>query len=153
MTRFLDLFQNSKIMSKNKNKKKRRIKDVDWSADEHFDKGRSLIYIEHSVECPIFQVKADAFADFLQERFPERMFQLVRNNNGKLTPRDGAFEIQFSQNARTSKYNLWSGLDKGPPRRDKFPDFETLVPEVQRILKKFYPDVVTTIDDGDDDYD
>lgn len=137
-------------MGKGGKGKKKRVKDVDWSADEHFDKSRSMVYIEHTAECPIFQVKAEAFANFLQERFPERMIQLVRNNNGKLVPRDGSFEIEFSQNARTSKHNIWSGLERGPPRRDKFPNFESLVPEVTKILKKFYAEVVTTLDDDDD---
>ncbi|XP_068147327.1 selenoprotein BthD [Drosophila tropicalis] len=130
--------------------KHKKSKDIDWTANENFLKERSMIYIEHTTECPIFQTKAEEFGSFLQEHFPERLFQLVRNKNG--TPRDGAFEIGFSQNARTSVHNLWSGLDKGPPRRDKFPaNYDMLLPDVQRILKKFYPDKPVGMDEDDED--
>ncbi|EDW74557.1 uncharacterized protein Dwil_GK21341 [Drosophila willistoni] len=131
--------------------KHKKSKDIDWAANENFLKERSMIYIEHTTECPIFQTKAEECGTFLQEHIPERLFQLVRNKNGKQVPRDGAFEIGFSQNARTSVHNLWSGLDKGPPRRDKFPaTYDMLLPDVQRILKKFYPDKPVGMDEDDD---
>ncbi|KAI8120664.1 Selenoprotein BthD [Lucilia cuprina] len=116
-------------------KAKKKPKEIDWSADVNFDKNRSIIYIEHSLECPIFSIKAEEFLKYLQMQIPDRQFVLIRN------------QYEFSQHARTSKHNLWSGLDRGPPRRDKFPKFETLMPEVQRVLKKFYPDVVTNIEE------
>ncbi|XP_023294039.2 selenoprotein H [Lucilia cuprina] len=128
-------------------KAKKKPKEIDWSAEANFDKNRSIIYIEHSLECPIFSIKAEEFLKYLQMQIPDRQFVLIRNQYGKLEPREGAFEIEFSQHARTSKHNLWSGLDRGPPRRDKFPKFETLMPEVQRVLKKFYPDVVANIEE------
>ncbi|XP_037937950.1 selenoprotein H-like [Teleopsis dalmanni] len=122
-----------------KQKKGKKIKDIDWAADENFSKTRSVIYIEHTTECPIFQRKAEEFREFLEAEVPEREFVLIRNGNGKKVPRLGAFEISFSQNARTSQYDIWSGIDKGPPRRDKFPEsFELVMPEVRKILKKFY---------------
>ncbi|SPP75247.1 selenoprotein BthD [Drosophila guanche] len=134
-------------------KAKKKVKEVDWTADENFSKERSIIYVEHTTECPIFQIKAEECGVFFQERIPERQFQLVRNKNGKQAPRDGAFEIGISQNARTSVHELWSGLTKGPPRRDKFPnDFEVLVPDVQRVLKKFYPDKAVGISDDEEDH-
>jgi len=130
----------------------KKKKDVDWADDEHFSKERSMIYVEHTYECPIFQTKADECGAFLQQRIPERKFQLVKNKYGRQVPREGAFEIGFSQNARTSVHLLWSGLDKGPPRRDKFPvDYETLVPDVNRILKKFYPDKAVGVLEEDED--
>ncbi|KAH8252306.1 hypothetical protein KR038_004808 [Drosophila bunnanda] len=138
-----------KNSSKGSTKKK---KEVDWASDEHFTKDRSMIYIEHTTECPIFQTKADECCTFLQHRIPERKFQLVKNRYGRLIPRDGAFEIGFSQNARTSVHLIWSGLDRGPPRRDKFPaDYEAIVPDVQRVLKKFYPDKAVGISDDEDE--
>lgn len=130
----------------------KKKKDVDWASDEHFTKDRSMIYIEHTYECPIFQTKADECCAFLQHRFPERKFQLVKNKYGRVPPRDGAFEIGFSQNARTSVHLIWSGLERGPPRRDKFPpDYEYIVPEVQKVLKKFYPDKAVGVSDEDED--
>lgn len=94
-------------------------------------------------------MKADEFLRYMQAAVPERQFVLVRNGFGKIEPRHGAFEIQFSQNARTSKHDIWSGLDKGPPRRDKFPKFDDIFPNVQKVLKKFYPDIVPKDDDDE----
>ncbi|XP_030387674.1 selenoprotein BthD [Scaptodrosophila lebanonensis] len=132
--------------------KKKKAKDIDWASDEYFTKERSMIYIEHTHECPIFAVKAEECGEFMKQRIPERQFQLVRNKNGKQAPRDGAFEIGFCQNARTSMHEIWSGLNRGPPRRDKFPPtFEQLVPDVQRILKKFYPDKAVGLSDDEED--
>ncbi|XP_039481964.1 selenoprotein BthD [Drosophila santomea] len=130
----------------------KKKKDVDWAADENFSKDRSMIYIEHTYECPIFQTKADECGSFFTQRIPERKFQLVKNRNGRQVPREGAFEIAFSQNARTSEHLLWSGLEKGPPRRDKFPlEYEALVPDVNRILKKFYPDKAVGVADDEEE--
>ncbi|EDW90844.1 selenoprotein BthD [Drosophila yakuba] len=130
----------------------KKKKDVDWAADENFSKDRSMIYIEHTYECPIFQTKADECGSFFTQRIPERKFQLVKNRNGRQVPREGAFEITFSQNARTSEHLLWSGLEKGPPRRDKFPlEYEALVPDVNRILKKFYPDKAVGVADDEEE--
>lgn len=92
-------------------------------------------------------MKADEFLRYLQSEIPERQFVLIRNHFGKVEPRPGAFEIEFSQHARTSKHNLWSGIERGPPRRDKFPAFEVLMPEVRKILKNFYPDVVANVEE------
>ncbi|XP_073828101.1 selenoprotein H [Musca autumnalis] len=133
-------------------KSKKRQKEIDWTADANFLKTRSIIYIEHSLECPIFATKAEEFLKFLQSQIPERQFALIRNGYGKQQPREGTFEIEFSQNARTSRHCLWSGMDKGPPRRDKFPNFDNLMPSIQKILKKFYPDPSTmNADDERDD--
>ncbi|XP_053952191.1 selenoprotein BthD [Anastrepha ludens] len=124
-----------------KSKKTKKPREADWAADPNFDKNRAMIYIEHTLECPIFLTKAEEFAAYVAEQVPNRIIQLVRNNNGKLAPRDGAFEIGFSQNARTSVHQIWSGIDKGPPRRDKFPpNYEPLMEEISKVLKKFYPD-------------
>lgn len=134
--------------------KKKQRKNVDWSTDENFSKDRSIFYIEHSLECPIFGMKAEECLSFFKDRIPEREFQLVRNRNGKQVPRDGSFEVTVSQNARTSEHLLWSGLMRGPPRRDKFPNFGELVPDVRSVLKKFYAEAVVDDDEeeekGDD---
>ncbi|EDW10230.1 selenoprotein H [Drosophila mojavensis] len=130
---------------------KKKGKLIDWADDDHFSKDRSIFHIEHTTECPIFQVKADECLTFFQQRIPEREFQLIRNKNGKQVPREGAFEVRVSQNARTSEHLLWSGLNRGPPRRDKFPRYETLVSDVHRVLKKFYADKVVDLDEEEED--
>lgn len=121
-------------MPPKENKKGKKI--LDYAADELFDPNRCMIHIEHTDECPIFHIKAIEFLNFLIERFPERKFVLIRN---KEPARDGAFEIQFSQTARTSNHCLWTGIKKGPPRQRKFPkSYELLLPEIEKILKKIY---------------
>ncbi|XP_017471339.1 PREDICTED: selenoprotein BthD [Rhagoletis zephyria] len=137
-----------------KGKKPKKIREIDWAADANFDKNRCMIYIEHTHECPIFQTKAEEFAAYVRVQVPNRIIQLVRNQNGKVSPREGAFEIGFSQNARTSVHKLWSGIDMGPPRRDKFPpSYEPLMQEIRNILKKFYPEAPEKdlLEDMDDD--
>lgn len=115
---------------------KKAKKVVDYAADEFFDPNRSMIHIEHTDECPIFNIKAVEFLNFLIERFPGRSFVLIKN---KIPARPGAFEIHFSQTARTSEHCLWTGIKKGPPRKRKFPkSYELLVPEIEKILKKIY---------------
>ncbi|XP_067635649.1 selenoprotein H [Eurosta solidaginis] len=131
------------MATKKKKQSKKKQREIDWAAEAVFDKNRSMLYIEHTHECPIYQTKAEEFAAYVAEQVPNRIIQLVRNGNGKIHPREGAFEIHFSQNARTSVHQIWSGLNKGPPRRDKFPpDYEPLMQEIKQILKKFYPDIV-----------
>ncbi|CAD7086746.1 unnamed protein product [Hermetia illucens] len=112
---------------------------INWSDDAHFDENRAMIYIIHTTECPIFLEKALEFQSFLMAQYPKKIFQLILNDDGKTKPEDGAFEISFSQNARTERVELWSGKDKGPPRREKFPkSYDLLLPEVDKILKKIY---------------
>lgn len=117
-------------------KEKKAKKVIDYAADDLFDPNRSIINIEYSEECPVFHLKAVEFLNFLIERFPERKFVLIKNKD---PPRPGAFEINFSQTARTSNHCLWTGVQKGPPRQRKFPkSYEDLLPEVDKILKKIY---------------
>lgn len=145
-----------KGIGKKKGKGKAKAKkEIDWAAEANFDKNRAMVYIEHTLECPIFRTKAEEFVKYLEQEIPDRMFQLILNQNGKVPPREGAFEIGFSQNAKTSVHQLWSGIDKGPPRRDKFPlTYEDLLAEVRKILKKFYADLekMPIEEEEDEDY-
>ena len=139
---------------------KKKIKAIDYAADEFFDPRRSIIYIEHTEECPIFKEKANEFHLYVQTNFPDRPIVLIRNQNGKQLPRIGAFEINFAQSARSPIHLLWTGIDKGPPRCDKFPiSYELLLPEVRTIINKIYVDLTAKpktdsldmMDDGDEE--
>uniref|UniRef100_A0A182UCG4 Selenoprotein H n=1 Tax=Anopheles melas TaxID=34690 RepID=A0A182UCG4_9DIPT len=70
----------------------------------------------------------------LCELAPEHKFQLVLNEDGK--PRRGAFEISIAKSKDGDKVLVWSGLSKGPPRKDKFPEPKTILDDVLKVLKK-----------------
>uniref|UniRef100_A0A182PTD9 Selenoprotein H n=1 Tax=Anopheles epiroticus TaxID=199890 RepID=A0A182PTD9_9DIPT len=64
---------------------------------------------------------------------PEHKLQLVLNENGK--PRRGAFEISIAKAKDGEKVLVWSGLPKGPPRKDKFPEAKAILDDVLKALK------------------
>jgi len=49
-------------------------------------------------------------------------------------PKRGSFEITVTT-ADGDEILVWSGIKKGPPRKDKFPDAETLAAEVAKKIK------------------
>ncbi|KFB46578.1 selenoprotein BthD [Anopheles sinensis] len=64
---------------------------------------------------------------------PEQNFQLVLNESGK--PRRGSFEIAIAKEKDGKQVLVWSGLPKGPPRKDKFPDVKSILDDVLKALK------------------
>uniref|UniRef100_A0A182YMS4 Uncharacterized protein n=1 Tax=Anopheles stephensi TaxID=30069 RepID=A0A182YMS4_ANOST len=69
----------------------------------------------------------------LCELAPEHNLQLVLNENGK--PRRGAFEISIAKSVDGEKVLVWSGMSKGPPRKDKFPEAKSILDVVLKALK------------------
>lgn len=82
----------------------------------------------------MFKRKAAEVHSGLCELAPEHKFQLVLNEDGK--PRRGAFEISIAKGKDGEKVLVWSGLPKGPPRKDKFPEPKTILDDVLKVLKK-----------------
>lgn len=124
--------------------------EVDWADDEHFDENLAMIFIEYDAMCYIFQEQADLFLGKLIARFPNLKFLPMLNKKARLGeagPRSGSFEIYIAQNARAAEKKLWSGIDKGPPRREKFSnDYEECWPTVQKILSvQLVPKDVTEV--------
>ncbi|XP_055374775.1 selenoprotein BthD [Condylostylus longicornis] len=112
-------------------------KKINWADDSVFDKSRAIIYIEYADDCFVFKEKANELLSFVQERFPEWNFVIVKNMYGQIVPRPESFEVSFSQNARMHPEVLWSGINKGPPRADKFPKtFEEFIPKISNLLKQ-----------------
>lgn len=64
--------------------------------------------------------------DGLRQCWPE-----LEAEYNPVKPRRGAFELQLVQEDKPDVI-LWSGIKKGPPRKEKFPDLET----IQTILNK-----------------
>lgn len=91
------------------------------------------------MECPIFLEKAQETFKIVSEKFGRSKFKFLLNESEtdgtKFEPRPGAFEIFFAKNCRLKYHFIWSGIDQGPPRRDKFPkDFDPIIRQIQKIL-------------------
>ena len=54
-------------------------------------------------------------------------------NPGSEKPKRGSFEIHLLLE-NDEKVLIWSGLKRGPPRREKFPDADTLLQAAQKAL-------------------
>lgn len=107
--------------------------------DKFFDESLSVLKIEHCLECPIFGEKSQEIFKNLSEKFPKHKFKLLQNESEvdgkKFEPRFGSFEISFAKDCRQTYHLLWSGINKGPPRREKFPqDFDELTRKIQKLL-------------------
>lgn len=65
----------------------------------------------------------------MQETHPD--LELLINEEGN--PRRGAFELTLLLGEE--RIPLWSGIKKGPPRKDKFPDATTVLDMVNKHLQ------------------
>lgn len=113
--------------SKNSIKKTKKVpedlNDVTiFANDDKFDENLSFILIEHCLKCPIFKTKAEEIFSFIQEEIPERKMKLILNNKIKGPPRVGSFEISVMKTAKEPEKNIWTGIEKGPPRKEKIPE-------------------------------
>lgn len=56
------------------------------------------------------------------------------NPDGK--PKRGSFEIHVvrGDNLATEDNLIWSGINKGPPRKDKFPEVDSLVDAINKAV-------------------
>lgn len=110
---------------------------IDLTDEEHWNPGLSVFKIEYCTNCFVFRKKADEFLALCSERFLDNQFMTIFNNWGVEKPRPGAFEIELAKNAKCPFELLWSGLEKGPPRKEKFPsDWEPILCAVQLQLKQ-----------------
>lgn len=59
---------------------------------------------------------------------------LALNEKGK--PPRGSFEIfvQKSDKKDTEGVQVWSGKNKGPPRKDKFPEASAIIDDIKKAL-------------------
>lgn len=123
-----------------KKKLKKPKKKLEFFCDDNlFDENLSVIKIEHCFECPIFAEKAQEIFKILSDRFPRNKFKLLMNvsevDGKKFEPNYGAFEISFAKNCREVYHLIWSGIDKGPPRREKFPaNLNELANKINKFL-------------------
>lgn len=129
----------SKSTKSKKAPNKKIVKPKFFCDEKLFDENLSVIKIEHCHECPIFNEKSTEFFKFICAKFPKNKFKLLLNESEldgtKLEPRFGAFELSFAKNCRLTYHLIWSGINRGPPRREKFPqDLEELSRKIQKLL-------------------
>ena len=126
-----------KIKSKKKSKNyKKAKKDEKYCDDKNFDEKLIVIKIEHCKKCFVFKEQAELIYRKICENLADQKFKLILNNFGKDEPRDGAFEIVVCKNCRQPGQLVWSGFDRGPLRRDKFPtDMSKLLIEIEKIIE------------------
>lgn len=81
----------------------------------------------------MFKRKAQEIFGEINELFP--MLEISLNPDGK--PKRGSFEIHVLRNneAATEDNRIWSGISKGPPRKEKFPTGTSLIDAIKKHLK------------------
>jgi hypothetical protein len=81
----------------------------------------------------VFKRKAnDVFAE-IAKSIADKNFELALNAEGK--PARGSFEIFVTKAGSTKKTQVWTGLKKGPPRKDKFPEAKDLIQAILEAVK------------------
>lgn len=90
------------------------------------------MYIDHCTSWHVFKKRANEFFIEISKLLKDKKLTLILNENG--APKRGSFEIYISKNKSSPKVLLWSGLKKGPPRKDKFPSAISCVSDVQALL-------------------
>lgn len=118
-----------------KGKRKPVDKNLIYCDDKHFDPALAVVTVEHCVRCPVFREMSGKIFAEICGAFPDRKFKLIQNDFDRLEPREGAFEVSISRNCRAPARVIWSGVGRGPPRREKFPvDLGGIVGEIEREL-------------------
>lgn len=79
----------------------------------------------------MFKKKAEESALELSSAHSGAEPELVLNPDGK--PKRGSFEI-YVQTSEGKTVQLWSGVNRGPPRKEKFPDKGVLTQEAKKLL-------------------
>lgn len=126
----------SKKGKKGKKGKKQKVdKNLLYCDDKHFDPNLAIVTVEHCLKCPIYREMAEKIFGDICAAFPEVKFKLIRNDFDRLEAREGAFEVSLAKNCRLPSELLWSGVDRGPPRREKIPsDITTFIPIIKKLL-------------------
>lgn len=94
-------------------------------------KGSATKYIVSVEACKSWQVfkrRATQIFTDLCALIPNHEFDLVVNED--LTPRRGSFEISVKKSKSDEPVLVWSGIKKGPPRKEKFPEAAEILQDV-----------------------
>lgn len=109
--------------------------DVAQKTSESDDGGGVYIAINHCVSWSVFKKRAQTLYNEVRELLPEDLCEKITlklNENGK--PARGSFEI-FVKKPDQEPILIWSGLKKGPPRKEKFPEVSSIIDDIKKALK------------------
>lgn len=138
--------------SKRDKKQKKEIIEIDYADDEHFDEQLAFVYIEFDNKCYVFEEQFQKFMLQLKKEIEHQKFHVISNAPSRLTetdgqPRRGTFEIYFAPNARVKPKLVWTAIDLGPPRRNKFPEeYNDFVAQIKSILDKYNAEMAAKMD-------
>jgi len=76
----------------------------------------------------VFKRKASEIFEVFHGVYPDMELELNSS-----APRRGAFELTV-MDSNGDETLLWSGIKKGPPRREKFPDPNSLLTDLKKLL-------------------
>lgn len=84
--------------------------------------------------CHTYKRNANQIFNDISAHFPKKTFELVINDHG--ISRRGSFEITVSKKkgGSASAALVWSGISKGPPRKNKFPESSALFEAVKGAI-------------------
>ncbi|XP_065082349.1 selenoprotein H-like [Ochlerotatus camptorhynchus] len=118
-----------------KGRRKKVDKNLQFCDDKHFDPKLAVVTVEHCLRCPIYREMAEKIFADISDTFPDHKFKLIRNGFDRLEAREGSFELSLAKNCRSPAQLLWSGIERGPPRREKFPlDLTSIIERVDKEL-------------------
>lgn len=103
---------------------------------EELNDSNPVIYIEHCKSWNVFKRRANEVFAKLVEELPKENLQLILNPGG--SSRRGSFEISIAKTPTDDEKKrtlVWTGLKKGPPRVQKFPEVEEILEELKNALE------------------
>ena len=118
------------------NKKRGRNAAKEDSAEESDAEEKDLkVSVEHCKSWSIFRRKALELSEALKREWPN--IEISYNDS---TPRRGAFEFVLKK-LDGSDFVLWSGLKRGPPRKEKFPESNIVIESLRKAIWNSYSSV------------
>lgn len=113
------------------------IKDVSSAVKTPHNKAVIVVSIEHCKSCHRFGLKANEMFKEISEMLPSSSNVSVELALNEQTPRRGAFEVSiYPKGIADQKMEIWTGLKKGPPRKNKYPETSKVVEDILNYSKK-----------------
>lgn len=99
-------------------------------------KGKVDAYVSFEVckSCTTYRRRANERFTEVAEILKGKNLEILINEHGP--PRRGAFEISVlhKKDDTANAKLIWSGLKKGPPRRQKFPDTKDIIDAIKKAV-------------------
>lgn len=96
-----------------------------------------VMSIEHCKSCHRFGLKANEMFKEISELIPTDSNISLELAINEQTPRRGAFEVSlYRKEAVEDKKEIWTGLKKGPPRKNKYPETSKVVEDILEYAKQ-----------------